>query len=337
MRCGNEEPNCLNCVAYKEACYYDQGPKKARPSNSRISRLEEENRYLQKRLEKAKAAKSPKPATKISPAAHQEPADDSSDTSTDEADSDGASISSSNPSKLDGNPEFHGPTGVLFDETAAKGKEKILGQMTDQSSEGDSSMLMAEAAAQRQLESLHLSSNQLELDGVAPELATDLLSIFWIRSNSLMMLVYRPVFMRDWGCGGPYFSKLLLNAIYFNASRYITHKIHGVDGVKLGERFRKRFKELLNSSYDRSRVTTMQGLLLVSASLSAVGKDRSLGWLYSGLAFRMMFDLGLHTKSPESLQDRKLLPEDRESNRRLFWSAYGKSVPHISSTLHARA
>ena len=324
MRCGNEEPDCLNCVAYKEVCYYEQGPKKARPSNSRISRLEEENRLLQECLAKAKGAKS---SNERPPRGHQSQVDDSSDATSGDGDGDGDSASTSSPSQANANnesPEFHGPTSVFFDEAAPTIKQKLKEENQKLSSESASSNLMAEAAAQRQLENLHLSSNQLELDGVAPELATELLSIFWIRSNSLFMLIYRPVFMRDWARGGPYFSKLLLNAIYFNASRYVIDLRRGTSGMKLGERFSKRFKELLSTSYDKSRITTMQGLLLVAVSLSAVGKDRSLAWLYSGLGFRMMFDLGLHTSSPESMKERKLSPEDLESNRRLFWSAYGK-------------
>lgn len=323
IRCGNEEPNCLNCVAYKESCYYEQGPKKARPSNSRISRLEEENRILQERLTRANTGK-------LSPPGHQSRPGNSSEDCSSEDDGNEGSVSTISPSRVgtnNANPEFHGPTSVLFDEAAPKSKQNLKQAAQKLSSESASSILMAEAAAQRQLENLHLSSNQLDLDGVAPELATELLSLFWVRSNSLFMLVYRPTFMRDWASGGPYFSKLLLNAIYFNASRYVTDPKHGAVGMKLGERFQKRFKELLGTSYDKSRITTMQGLLLVAVSLSAVGKDRSLAWLYSGLGFRMMFDLGLHTSSPESMKERRLSQEDLESNRRLFWSAYSKSLP----------
>ena len=354
MRCGNEEPNCLNCIAYKEICYYEQGPKKARPSNSRILRLEEENRLLQERLVKQMSENlgSSKTAVKTPPAGNAAGADHSSDASS--GDGDGDSASSSSPSKTNANPEtpeFHGPTSVFFDEAPPKGGQKPRDEFKKTSLDHVSSNLMAEAAAQRefihleeldmrltgetsgQLENLHLSSNQLDLDGVEPDLAAELLSLFWMRSNSLFMLVYRPVFMRDWAKGGPYFSKLLLNAIYFNASRYISDSKYQAVGMKLGERFRRRFKDLLGAAYDKSRITTMQGLLLAAVSLSAVGKDRSLAWLYSGLGFRMMFDLGLHTSRPDPMNAQKLSQEDLESNRRLFWSAFGKSTSRLGQTI----
>ncbi len=337
MRCGNEQPNCLNCVAYKEVCYYEQRPKKARPSNFQISRLEEENRLLQQRLEEVKGGKeteSRKPDKTVSNR-HFSPPDDSSENA---GASSGHSTSSPSPSRErigNENPEFHGPTSVIFDEAAPQSKLKINEESQKSAVEDISTNLMVEAAAQRQLEDLHLSSEKVDFDGVEAQLATQLLTIFWIRSNSLFMLIYRPVFMRDWVNDSPYFSKLLLNAVYFNASRYITDAQHDSSGLKLGERFRKRFKDLLASSYDKSRVATMQALLLVSVSLSAVGKDRSLAWLYSGLGFRMMFDLGLHTSRSDSLQAaRKQSPEDLESNRRLFWSAFGKSVFALTNDLH---
>lgn len=328
MRCDVSSPRCGNCVAYKEVCYYEQRPKKARPSNSQISRLEEENRLLQQRLEEAKASKadqSQKPSKTILRKRSSSPDDSSSENA---GGSSGHSTSSASPSRdpvQNENPEFHGPTSVFFDEAAPQSKLKLKEQSQKSAVEDVSTNLMAEAAAQRQLENLHLSSNQFDLDGVETKLAADLLSIFWTRSNSLFMLVYRPVFMRDWANGGQYFSRLLLNAIYFNASRYITDAKQGSAGSKFGERFRKRFKDLLESSYDKSRITTMQALLLVSVSLSAVGKDRSFAWLYSGLGFRMMFDLGLHTSRSDSLQAAgKRSPEDLESNRRLFWSAFSE-------------
>jgi hypothetical protein len=48
-----------------------------------------------------------------------------------------------------------------------------------------------------------------------------------------------------------------------------------------------------------------------------------LGWLYSGMAFRMAFDLGIHLPS-DKLQAfvKSLSTEDIEIRKRLFWSCY---------------
>ena len=327
MRCGNEQPKCVNCVAYKEDCYYEHRPKKARPSNSQIARLEEENRLLQKRLDEVNinVVRETKDFGESIPQRQSSSPEDSSSENAGDSDQPSTSSSPTKENMKNQNSEFHGPSSVFFDETPPQRKQLLKEESQKSVLEDLSKNLTEEAAAQRQLEELHISSDRLDFDGVERNLAAELLSVFWARSNSLFMLIYRPVFMRDWAKGGPYFSKLLLNAIYFNASRYLTDARHGSIGLKLGEKFRKRFKDLLEASYDKSRITTMQALLLVSVSLSAVGKDRSLAWLYSGLGFRMMFDLGLHTSRSDFFQTaQKISPEDLESNRRLFWSAFGE-------------
>jgi hypothetical protein len=48
-----------------------------------------------------------------------------------------------------------------------------------------------------------------------------------------------------------------------------------------------------------------------------------IGWLYSGMAFRMAFDMGIHLPS-DKLQAfvKSLSAEDIEIRKRLFWSCY---------------
>jgi hypothetical protein len=48
-----------------------------------------------------------------------------------------------------------------------------------------------------------------------------------------------------------------------------------------------------------------------------------IGWLYSGMAFRMAFDMGIHLPS-DKLQAfvKSLSTEDIEIRKRLFWSCY---------------
>jgi len=186
------------------------------------------------------------------------------------------------------------------------------------------------------LEHTRLSANKLDLDGVGLALATELLSLFWRCANSAVLIVYRPAFMRDWADGGPYFSKLLLTAVYFDACRYLSEgnlEQVGASTMYLRQRFHERFKQLLREEFVSSRITTVQALLTTSASLSAVGKERSVAWMYSGLAFRMIFDLGLHTTNPNSARNRKA-SEDLEISRRLFWSAF--LTDKLQSFYHGR-
>ncbi|KAI4947308.1 hypothetical protein J4E91_006660 [Alternaria rosae] len=162
--------------------------------------------------------------------------------------------------------------------------------------------LVAEAARQRQLETVNFRLMKLDFDGVEPELGMHLLSLHWNRQHHSFLTTYRPAFMRDMACGGPYFSKLLLNAIYFGASKFSPrHEVRRVaDDVRTaGWQFRERVRELLGGALDKSEITTIQALLVMTNSLFALGDERSAAWLYAGLAFRMIVDLGLHVDKPE--------------------------------------
>ena len=141
--------------------------------------------------------------------------------------------------------------------------------------------------------------------------------------------------MRDWAVGGDYFSKLLLNAIYHNASRFASELLvtkHASSKVALRRRFYERFSELLRETLGEGKVTTTQALLVISGSLSPIGDDRSTIWLYSGMAFRMMFDLGLHTVGVGAFRQTKASEEDKEIQRRLFWSAFCTIVSHYRTS-----
>ena len=124
--------------------------------------------------------------------------------------------------------------------------------------------------------------------------------------------------MRDMACGGPYFSKLLLNAIYYAASKFSPQ-------IEVqGNRYRQRVSTLLALSMDRSEITTIQALLVVTGSLFALGDEKSAAWLYAGMAFRMIIDLGIHVDVSQSSNNRPASNEDLEIRRRVFWAGFGK-------------
>ena len=151
--------------------------------------------------------------------------------------------------------------------------------------------------------------------------------MFWKTANSAFLMVYRPAFMRDWASSGPYFSKLLLNAIYHNSCRHASEEsIHryGPDAATLWARFRQRFKELLREEFDHSAITTIQALLVMSSSLAVLENGRNAAWLYSGLAYRMIIDLGLHTGRTFHHVSMQASEEDTEIQRRILWSAFSK-------------
>lgn len=170
-----------------------------------------------------------------------------------------------------------------------------------------------------------MQHGKLDFDGVDPELGMHLLDLHWNRQHHSFLITYRPAFMRDMATGGPYFSKLLLNAIYFGASKFSNRPDvrRDPDDVRTaGWTFRQRVKELLGGALDRSEITTIQALLVMTSSLFALGDERSAAWLYAGTAFRMIIDLGMHVDATMLSNMRRLSDEDIEIRRRVFWGAF---------------
>ncbi|PVH70630.1 hypothetical protein DL98DRAFT_436646 [Cadophora sp. DSE1049] len=225
-------------------------------------------------------------------------------------------------------PNYHGPTSALFDETSQP-HESLSAEDCAPSADvpGTQCSLVAETSKQRmkclcQLEAINFSSNLLDFDGIEPELGMQLLSLYWSRQLHAGLAVYRPAFMRDMACGGPYFSKLLLNAMYYSVSKHsscLSIRRDITDRDSAGWSFRQRFRELLRDEFDKSKITTIQALLIMASSLFTRCDERSTSWLYAGNAFNMVTDMGLHATSSYC---RKTSAEESEIHRRVFWSAY---------------
>jgi hypothetical protein len=202
--------------------------------------------------------------------------------------------------------------------------------------------LIAEAACQRQLEDVNFRLGKLDFDGVEPELGQHLLSLHWNRQHHSFLITYRPAFMRDMACNGPNFSKLLLNAIFFSASKFSPRRElrRDADDVRTaGWKFRERVRGLLGGALDKSDITTIQALLIMCNSLFALGDERSAAWLYAGLAFRMIVDLGIHVDKAGLATQRKFSDEDLEIRRRVFWAAFGKlnTSPQLPDSNHCNS
>ena len=181
--------------------------------------------------------------------------------------------------------------------------------------------LIANAALQRQNERLLL--NLPDIDGVPTELALHLLDVHWARQHHTFLLTYRPAIMRDLPkADGPNCSRFLLNAIFACASKFssrIDVRDDPSDSITTGRRFFRRCDELLarESHLIRPSIPTIIGLLLLGSTFIARG-ETSKGWLYTGYALRMVYDLGLHLDPKQTNDD----VEEMEIRRRVFWGAF---------------
>ncbi|KAH7240759.1 fungal-specific transcription factor domain-containing protein [Fusarium redolens] len=340
IKCNGQRPKCINCQTYEKDCVYEPVPDVTKAAG-RQRHQRTKTRSVKARTESpaAHARQTSAPANEAaSSIGDSEAASERS--SQQQVTRDGAAAprhqswdpSDSAPRPMDsgvarvvvlanGESTYHGRTSALFEDNAQERpvEQEVQPRMPDHWVERG---LIAEAAKQRQLEEIHFAKGQLDFDGVDPDLGMHLLSLHWNRQHHSFLITYRPAFMRDMACGGPYFSKLLLNAIYFGSSKFsprleVRKDINDVRTA--GWRYRERVRELVGGSLDRSDITTIQALLVMTNSLFALGDERSAAWLYAGLAFRMLIDLGLHVDLTNSHQ---FSDEDLEIRRRVFWGAF---------------
>lgn len=114
--------------------------------------------------------------------------------------------------------------------------------------------------------------------------------------------------------GGQYYSPFLVTVMCAHAARF--------GGGEMKDLLMSRARLLLGTEIHKtSSIPTVQALLQLSARDLAFGAI-SQAWLYSGLAFRMVSDLGLHHSKAKMMALGHLSAEDLEIRRRLFWSCY---------------
>lgn len=132
-----------------------------------------------------------------------------------------------------------------------------------------------------------------------------------------LLYPWRPMTNIDTGdmtTDGPYFSQFLLIVLCAHSARFQNRQI--------GDMLISRARLLLGTEIHRpSSIPTVQALLQLSARDLAFGSI-SQAWLYSGMAFRMVSDLGLHQSNAKMVELGHLSSEDLEIRRRLFWSCY---------------
>ncbi|KAI5306930.1 hypothetical protein KEM56_006393 [Ascosphaera pollenicola] len=215
----------------------------------------------------------------------------------------------------DGRVSFHGPTS-LFQLPSGMTKEQLKEVQSALTNDGRKERLVNSAWRERAFE--QLSS--------IPEPFQYLLDSHWCWIQPLFNFVYRPAFTRDMKIRGPYYSDSILNAILSHSVRWCKHepKVASLlDQYDGGAQF---FQQATNLTLANVRdgncsIPVIQSLLLLSAQHCGRG-NRTQAWLYSGMAFRLVEDLGITIDSQKYSGTVQFSDEDIEIRNRLFWSCY---------------
>ncbi|KAK1061372.1 Nitrogen assimilation transcription factor nit-4 [Friedmanniomyces endolithicus] len=170
-----------------------------------------------------------------------------------------------------------------------------------------------------------------------PELVVHLLNMYFTWHYTYFTTMSKTLFYRDFLLGKPpptakrrtyYCSPLLVNAVLALGCHFTSHsgaRLNPDDSATAGDHFFKEAKRLImeNDEHERSRLTTVQALGLMSVREAGCGREAK-GWVYSGMGFRMSLDMGLNLDSGRLTKNKGVNGDEAEEDvRRItFWGSF---------------
>lgn len=158
-------------------------------------------------------------------------------------------------------------------------------------------------------------------------LISHLMTMYFTWHYPFFTILSKDLFYRDYIRGVPssYCSALLVNAILALGCHFSSWPGAFDDPKDLataGNHFFKEAKRLVleNDEHENAKLCTVQAFALMSVREAGCGREGK-GWVYSGLSFRMAFDLGLNLDS-KSLGAHSLGDEEIDARRITFWGCY---------------
>ena len=140
-----------------------------------------------------------------------------------------------------------------------------------------------------------------------PRLVLHLTNMYFTWHYTFFTTLSKTLFWRDFKQGKPsrdfknkteYCTPLLVNAILALGCHFTSWPAARAlpeDTATAGDHFFKEAKRLIlqNDEHENPRITTVQALALMSVREAGCGREAK-GWVYSGMSFRMAYDLGLN-------------------------------------------
>ena len=160
-----------------------------------------------------------------------------------------------------------------------------------------------------------------------PELVDHLLNLYWSWQHQYFVLLDKDIFLRDLASGGEFASEFLLNAILAHAAAYSTRpglRSDENDPATAGYYYYNRARQVVLMYEDimmRPTVTTCQALCLLGSREATCARN-ARGWVWSGMAFRMALDLGLHSDSTRLVELGYLSEEQYKVRSITFWGLF---------------
>ena len=142
-----------------------------------------------------------------------------------------------------------------------------------------------------------------------PRLVLHLTNMYFTWHYTFFTTLSKTLFWRDFEQGKPsrdtkhkteYCTPLLVNAILALGCHFTSWpaaRADPDDSATAGDHFFKEAKRLIleNDEHEKPRLATVQALALMSVREAGCGRE-ARGWVYSGMSFRMAYDLGLNIR-----------------------------------------
>lgn len=291
VKCAGEKPQCSRCVARSEVCVYHLAP-----TISYTQKLEARVQELERAAAGSQTTQSPSTLPRSEPSPRV--------------------------------PTFEGVRPASRDAITYQSSTSFFELVTGH---GSSALPVTQISnhldsrRERLVENAEKQRSR-ELLAATPEPFKFMLSNHWCWIQPLFNFIYRPAFTRDMQVLGPYYSHTLLNAVLAHSARWcsrdpaIAPLLEPYDQGRLFSRHARTmlFEEVVAG---KGTVPLVQTLLMLSAQECGAG-NATQAWLYSGMAFRYIQDMGICVDNEIYATQAHLSEEDLEIRNRLFWSCY---------------
>lgn len=164
-----------------------------------------------------------------------------------------------------------------------------------------------------------------------------LLNMYFTWHYPYFTTLSKSLFLRDFALGKPtderassrsYCSSLLVNAILALGCHFTSipeARLDPTNPATAGDHFFKEAKRLIleNDEHEKPKLTTVQALALMSVREAGCGREAK-GWVYSGMSFRMAFDVGLNLDSGALTANMDLSLDEQaiDARRITFWGCF---------------
>ncbi|PLB48892.1 hypothetical protein P170DRAFT_475222 [Aspergillus steynii IBT 23096] len=163
-----------------------------------------------------------------------------------------------------------------------------------------------------------------EDESTSDELQSHLIELYFTWEHPWHQMVNEKLFRESLLRNGRWTSPLLVNCILAVGSRFSDRvEVRSVpdDPNSAGQLFLERAEVLLPFELKWPNITTLQSLAILGMAYYAMGQDAA-GWLYQGMAFRLVLDMGLNVDSSALASKVSIPAEEAELRRQIYWTLY---------------